>query len=234
MRRAVNLAIDRTRVVALSGGPEVGQPACQVVPVAFPGHQPYCPYTAHRSGAGTWTAPDLERARRLVAASGRAGEHVVVWMPPFRRGVGRYFTALLNRLGFRATLRVPPGEGFGEDSDSDPLLRAHTSPRGWSADYLAPSTFIETNFACAATADRGGLNYSRLCDSALERRIDRALALPPADAAAAWAAADHRLTDLAAAVPMTQRRAVVLVSRRVGNVQHHPQLFTLLDQVWVK
>jgi peptide/nickel transport system substrate-binding protein len=232
VRRAVNLAIDRARIVTLSGGPEVGQPACQVLPVAFPAHEPYCPYTAHPSRAGAWTAPDLERARSLVAASGRAGARIIVWMPPFRRAVGRYVTALLNRLGFRATLRIPPGTGFGEDTDD--YLRAHAVPQGWAADYLAPSTFIETNFTCAATADRGGLNLSRLCDSTLERRIDRALALPPADAAAAWAAAEQRLTDLAAAVPMTQRRAVVLVSRRVGNVQTHAQWFTLLDELWVK
>jgi peptide/nickel transport system substrate-binding protein len=228
----VNLAIDRARVVALTGGSEVGQPACQILPVAFPAHEPYCPYTAQPSRAGAWIAPDLRRARRLVAASGRVGDRIIVWMPPFRRAVGRYFTALLNRLGFHATLRIPPGTGFGADTDD--YLDAHTTPQGWRADYLAPSTFIETNFSCAASADRGGLNLSRLCDSTLEHRIASALALPPADGAAAWAAADHRLTDLAAAVPLTQRRAVVLVSRRVGNVQHHPQLFTLLDQVWVR
>ena len=48
----------------------------------------------------------MERARRLVAASGRAGERVVVWVPDYKAKVGRYFAALLNDLGFRATLRV--------------------------------------------------------------------------------------------------------------------------------
>ena len=43
VRRAVNLAIDRAHIVALTGGPELGQPACQVVPIAFPGYEPYCP-----------------------------------------------------------------------------------------------------------------------------------------------------------------------------------------------
>ena len=131
---------------------------------------------------------------------------------------------------------VPPNR-HEEDrlgAETEDVPRAHASPQGWAADYLAPSTFLETNFACANAAERGGLNFFRLCDATLERRIDRALALSPAYAAAAWAAAEHRLTDLAAAVPMTQRRAAVLVSRRVGNVQHHPQLFTLLDQMWVR
>jgi hypothetical protein len=33
---------------------------------------------------------------------------------------------------------------------------------------------------------------------------------------------------------MTNQRVAVFVSKRVGNVQHHPQWFTLLDQMWVR
>jgi hypothetical protein len=42
------------------------------------------------------------------------------------------------------------------------------------------------------------------------------------------------VTDLAPVVPMTSRRSVVLVSKRVGNVRTHGQWFTLLDQMWVR
>jgi hypothetical protein len=58
--------------------------------------------------------------------------------------------------------------------------------------------------------------------------------MPPAEAAGAWAAADRRVTDLAVAVPMTSRRAVVLVSKRASHVEHSVQWFTLLDQMWVR
>jgi hypothetical protein len=43
-----------------------------------------------------------------------------------------------------------------------------------------------------------------------------------------------RLVDLAPAVPRTNHRSVVYVSRRVGNVQSHQAWFTLLDQLWVR
>ena len=66
------------------------------------------------------------------------------------------------------------------------------------------------------------------------RQVDRALALPTAEAAGAWAAADRRVTDLAVAVPMTSRRSVVSVLKRVGNDKTHSQWFTLLDQMWVR
>ena len=228
VRQAVNFAIDRARVVELAGGPEVGEPACQVVPTAFPGYAPYCPYTAKPTPRGGWTAPDMERARRLVAASGRAGERIVVRVPDFRLNVGRYYARVLEDLGFRTTLRV---QTFKSDDTWDPRTHAQTGFVGWSADYLAPSTFLETVFGCAAV---GGLNLARLCDSRLERLIDRALGTPPADAAGIWAAADRRLTDVAAAVPLTHRRSVVVVSKRVGNVKTHGQWFTLLDQMWVR
>ncbi len=47
VRQALNFAIDRDRVVALEGGREIGQPSCQILPTGFPGHEPYCPYTAN-------------------------------------------------------------------------------------------------------------------------------------------------------------------------------------------
>jgi hypothetical protein len=47
-------------------------------------------------------------------------------------------------------------------------------------------------------------------------------------------AIDRRVTDLAPAVPLTNRRSVVIVSPRVGNVQHHLVGYTLLDQLWVR
>ena len=162
VRRAVNLAIDRARVVALSGGPETAQPACQVLPVGFPAYEPYCPYTARSSLRGTWTAPDLARARRLVAASGRAGERVVLWMAPERRSVGRYLAAMLNRLGLRTTLRVPPGEGIAaiyerrraRPGRHDRLGRRLPSPRRPSSRRTsrAPPPRPGANSTCPASA----------------------------------------------------------------------------------
>jgi ABC-type transport system substrate-binding protein/DNA-binding SARP family transcriptional activator/sugar lactone lactonase YvrE len=231
VRQAVNFATDRAHLVALTGGSEVGTPACQVLPLAFPAYEPYCPYTARPSTGGSWTAPDMDRARGLVATSGRAGDRVVVWSAGYMRPIGQYFTRLLNQLGFRATLHVPADKDYG--AIYDPGTQAQAGTAQWGADYLAPSTFIQPPFTCAPR-DRYSNNLSKLCDGTLERRIRRALATPPAEAAGAWAAADHRLSDVAAAVPLTNRRSVVLVSKRVGNVKTHGQFFTLLDQMWVR
>jgi peptide/nickel transport system substrate-binding protein len=173
----------------------------------------------------------MEQARRLVAASGRAGERVLVKVPDHKAPVGRYYARLLNDLGFPTRLRITPYNGYDV---YDAGLRPQAGIAEWGADYLAPSTFVEPNFKCGRQTDAANVNLSELCDRTLERQFDRAQQIPPAESGAAWAAADRRVTDLAAAVPLTNRRAVVLVSERVGNVKHHGQWFTLLDQMWVR
>jgi YVTN family beta-propeller protein len=235
VRRALNYATDRARIVDINGGPEFASPTCQIVPKGFPAYQPYCPYTAQRTSGGGWTAPDVAQARRLIAQSGRAGERLVVRVPDYKREIGRYFTALLDKLGFEASLRVMADDEYWPKI-GDPRTGAQISYWGWVPDYVSPSTFFSSPFACAALSASGSAaaNVSRLCDRQLERQIEAALAAQGAQAAAAWAAADRRVVDLAAVVPQTNGRAVLFTSKRVGNVQQHVQWFTLLDQLWVQ
>ena len=81
VRRAVNYALDRELFAGLIGG-RLAQPVCHIVPPNFAGYVPYCPYTARPSPDGRWSGPDLDEARRLVAASGTKGERIVVWIEP--------------------------------------------------------------------------------------------------------------------------------------------------------
>ncbi len=81
VRRAVNFAIDRAAISA-SYGPGFARPTCQLRPPGTVGFRRYCPYTAAPDGTGEWKAPDLARARRLVAASGTRGMSVTVWTVP--------------------------------------------------------------------------------------------------------------------------------------------------------
>ena len=99
VRRAVNLATDRRRIVALWGGSDAAQPACQMTPLSIPGARPYCPYTARPSAAGTWVGPDVAAAKRLIAASGTRGMRVRVWTDTSKVRFGRYFERLLRALG---------------------------------------------------------------------------------------------------------------------------------------
>jgi peptide/nickel transport system substrate-binding protein len=232
VRRAVNFATDRAELVERVGGPEVAAPACQTIPAAFPGFSPYCPYTVGRAHGG-WIAPDLAHARRLIAASGTAGATVVVEIPEWQRPVGAYFVSLLQRLGFRARTHVASADEYFEGIYR-PGSRAQMGWAGWAADYMSASTFVEPLFGCPTRADRHPENTARLCSERVMTAIRRAQSSAPDDAAAAWAVADRRIVDLAAAVPYVDGRTAVFVSKRVGNVTHHPLFTTLLDRMWVR
>ena len=234
VRRAVNLATDRAVLVKLHGGPEVGTPTCQFLPLAFPGYEPYCPYSAKPSRGRGWTAPDIGRARRLIAESGTAGATVVVTVPVEERNrFGRYFVSLLRKLGFHARQHVLSDEAY-----FDRIYARGSGEQmgfvGWSADFLSPSTFIDPHFTCSSVFDASVENVSNLCDRGVTRAVARARATTGADAAAAWAAVDHRLVDLAPAVPIASDRTTIFVSKRVGNVTPHAQWTMLLDQMWVR
>ncbi|MCQ7029875.1 ABC transporter substrate-binding protein, partial [Escherichia coli] len=76
VRRALNYAVDRRAVADLTGGPDLADPTCQILPPGFPNYAPTCRYTLDPDPGGAWTAPDLARARRLIAQSGTAGMEV--------------------------------------------------------------------------------------------------------------------------------------------------------------
>ena len=78
VRRALNYAIDRQKVADLDGGPDRCIATCQIVAPTVPGYRRFCPYTIAPDGSGDWKAPDLAKARALIAASGTKGERITV------------------------------------------------------------------------------------------------------------------------------------------------------------
>jgi DNA-binding SARP family transcriptional activator/ABC-type transport system substrate-binding protein len=243
-RRAVNEAVDRSRLVQLLGGPQTARPTCQILPPDFPGYRPYCPYGLKPSPAGTWNGPNLGRARKLVAASGTKGMHITMWASPHHVAVARYFASLLRRLGYRATTRVVPGVAGSAtpyyNAVANPKTRAQIGTVGWIQDYASAADFVSTLFDCKSFVPgdpAATYNYSEVCEPALERQIhaaERVQAQDPVAGQQAWAAADRMIVDQAVAVPYANTLALTLISRRTGNYESSPQWGVLLDQLWVR
>jgi YVTN family beta-propeller protein len=238
VRRALNLATDRARLVELLGGPLRAQPTCQIVPPNVFGYQPQCAYTVDPGPAGTWIAPDVARASQFVAASGTRGMKVTVRTFSSQESIGRYFTSLLRRLGYVSSLRVIDDEEYFS-MVADSSARVQIGPNAWFADLPAASNFVAHLFSCESLipASPENPNYSQFCDRRVDAAIEaarRAQALDPRAGGELWAAADRAVMEAAPAVPFANLRAVVLVSERVGNYQYHPLSGTLLDQLWVR
>jgi YVTN family beta-propeller protein len=235
VRRALNYAIDRRALLDVTG---VGATAtCQIVPPSFPGYRPYCPYTRNPSPAGTWTAPDVRKARSLVRASGTAGMRVqLVGVSDQPEAVRRYIVSVLRQLGYRTSQRLVTGDFVAFIANS--RNRVQIASTGWFPDTLAASNFFQL-YECSSFVPNSAqnLNLSEYCDRRLDSKIKKAAALEVSDFARASklsAEVDRALVDEAVALPWANPPNRVLVSDRVGNYQSHPLWGTLLDQLWVR
>jgi peptide/nickel transport system substrate-binding protein len=238
VRRAINYATDRRTTAELAGAPELAQSTCQILPPGHAGYTPSCRYTLSPNTAGTWIAPDLETAHRLIEQSGTRGMKVTVWTFKAKRKIGRYFAKLLERLGYRSALRVAPDFYAHLAVVRDPRTRAQMGIQGYAADHAAASTMMAP-FACRSVPSAEpepvpNQNDSEFCDSEIEARIKKARAARDPRAKQLWQGVYSRLAEAAPAVPFVNHRNVALVSRRVGNYQYHPLWGTLLDQLWVR
>jgi peptide/nickel transport system substrate-binding protein len=232
-RKAVNFAMDRSKVLDLFGGPQTGRITCQVLPPNLPGYEPYCPYTLDPNPAERWSAPDMERARALVQASGTAGDTVVFWpLPAFGKIEGPYIIGLLEELGYRVEF-VRSGWYDYLEAAFDTPDRAHVSALGWFSDYPTAGNFL----SWARCGSPNNPFAGAYCDPQLEaviRRAERAQLTDQPLAGEVWATADRRIVDQSAFVPLLNSITMDFVSARVGNYQHHPQWGVLLDQLWVR
>jgi ABC-type transport system substrate-binding protein len=98
-----------------------------------------------------------------------------------------------------------------------------TGINGWYADYPAASNFL--SLISCSTAGDPSTNLSGFCSPAFDAKLKQASALEAQDRDAAtklWVEVDRDATNLAALVPTYTPRNVDLVSKRVGNYQHHP------------
>jgi ABC-type transport system substrate-binding protein len=140
----------------------------------------------------------------------------------------QYFVSLLHRLGYRSRLREFPSWSdylAGLDGARSP---AQIGIMAWGSNIAVPSDFTSL-FRCPATG-----NVSRFCDRRIEDRINEADAAQGAERDASWQRVYRLLSDAAPAVPLVNRRTLTLVSKRVGNYQHHPLWGPLYDQMWVR
>jgi YVTN family beta-propeller protein len=240
VRQALNYAIDRGAISEAYGGFEFALPTCQPRPPGTVGFRRYCPYTAAPSRTGEWKAPDLPRARSLVAASGTRGMHVMVWTFETQPGRVLWENAVtgavraLEQLGYRASIgRATDLEDWAARAGDQRTRGLQAGVIGWYGIPRAASSVL-TAFRCVG-ADPP--NYSFFCDRRIDRRIRRALeihATDPDAAVALWAGIERDVVDLAPWVPLFTPGEAHLVSERVGNYQENPELGVLTDQIWVR
>ncbi|HZS60792.1 MAG TPA: ABC transporter substrate-binding protein [Gemmatimonadaceae bacterium] len=234
VRQAFNFAIDRKLIARLYGGEPFATPTCQPLSPGLPGFRRYCPYTADPRRNGVWSAPDLAKARRLVAASGTRGDRITVWASPDEGivpvSVSAYLVRVLRSLGYRTRLHLVPYQSI------TPAIRRRIQlsvDGDWLPDYPTPTSYLPGFFSCD-----GALSNGYVCDPKLDRAMSEASLLEirdPRQASVSWTHIDHLLTDRAYWLPTVNIGISELVTKRVRNYEFQPAYGGFIaDQAWLK
>ena len=220
VRRAVNYAIDRERVVRLFGGEAV--PTEQMLPPSVPGYRKVDPYPS----------PDLNRARRLVSLAGATGDEVTVWgynTEP-SPAVTKYLAGVLRSLGFRVRERFLDKTVFLDTID-DRGTKAQIGYARWQQDFPDGVDYFDLLLNGRNLGARGNLNYSYMNDPRLNRMIDDAREVQePGARAAAWARVERAAMAQAPWAPFANSVRTDVTSPRVRGYVYH-QVFGFL---WMK
>ena len=118
-RIAVQTALDDGTLKRLGAG--LLEEGCYLLPPSMYGHpHDQCPRGDIAKGG------DLAAGRELVTRSGMAGTPVTVWGQSGAPAAGwtAYYTSLLNRLGFRAQLKLVPGSSYNATIGNSEARRA--------------------------------------------------------------------------------------------------------------
>jgi peptide/nickel transport system substrate-binding protein len=227
VRKAINFAIDRNKLVELAGGASSAEPACQILPPNLPGYRRHCPYTANPSSDGTYHGPDVVKASDLVDRSGTRGMPVTVTSPfddPQFLAVAQYVVHVLAGLGYKAQFALNATGNFFSGDNPDQI-----GVFWWVLDYPTPSSVLE-GLRCGANSP------GRYCNPAADKLFIQTVErqrTDPAGAAVLWAALDQMLTDDAAQLTLYTERAAIALSDRVGNYLYNPKYGPLFGQMWV-
>lgn len=237
-RQAVNYAIDRNAMVNLFGGPVLASPICQVLPPGFPGHVPYCPYTA--SPGEKWSAPDLEKAKALVEESGTKGQKVTIIAEDttVSKAIGTYLQSVLTDIGYDAEVKpISPNIQFTYIQNTNNNVQISITQ--WYQDYPAASDFLNILFGCSSftPGSDSSINIAGFCDEGIQAKMDEALLLGVTDPEAAnkmWADIDKAVTDAAPMAALFTPKHIDFVSKRLGNFQFNSQFYWMITQSWVQ
>ncbi len=210
-RRAVVTALDRPYLEKLSKGAMA--PDCYLIPEGIVGHpSATCPYgDSDDSG-------DLKSARELVQSSGTAGAPVVVWVEDGspERAYARYYTKLLDRLGFAArTEIVPTAVDYGRlgNARSDP----QTGFASWFNDFPNPIDFysvLDSKFI----GPPGSPNAGHVNDLFIQQQLEKLSLVATQDlgsAAGEWRDLDEYAAKKAYLAVFGTQQAPKLISARI-------------------
>jgi peptide/nickel transport system substrate-binding protein/oligopeptide transport system substrate-binding protein len=216
VREALNLAIDRDRLVQLMAG--LAAPANGIVPPVVPGHNMDIPVMEYN--------PD--RAKELLTEAGYPegfSTTMYVYTFPGPVSVSQAIVHDLQRIGISVDLvQVDIGayqDIFFSEPGTAPMIYAT-----WGMDYSDPTNAYEPLLTCGASSNPGGY-----CNPELDAQEEAAALLPPGDDR--WAAFAELEANYVLDLPwvfLLYPQQYFFRSDRVNNLNSHPAHILTFDK----
>lgn len=211
VRKAVNMAINKDRIVQIINGRAV--PATQPLPPSMPG------YTAGYAGYPF----DVEGAKKLLADAGLPDsfetELYVMNTDPNPR-IAQAIQQDLAAIGIKATIQSLAQANVIEAGGAGSAPMIWSGGMAWIADFPDPSNFYGPILGCAG-AGEGGWNWSKFCDPELDSKAKEADSMAdPAKAAdrlALWSEVYTGVMEQAPWVPVFNEERYTMKSPRMGG-----------------
>lgn len=216
-RIAVQTALDDNTLKQLGAG--LLQQGCYLLPPSMYGHpHDQCPRGNIKKGG------DEPAGRALVARSGMAGTRVTVWGESGAPASSwmAYYTSLLNRLGFRAQLKLVPSSSYAA-TVGDLKLHPQTG-FGYFAAALASPVDLYERMTGAAIRPRANLNLSEANDPYLNHQVGILSAVPSTNLPAIapfWHSLERYVANRAYLAVFGYETAPEFVSDRVNYAALH-------------
>ena len=214
LRQAVNLALDRSRMIKLmAGGVIATSPWSQILPPNLLGGEPSDVYPV---------TPDVDSAKRLIASTGLATPIKITLvssapLTPEKLAV----QDALEAVGFEVALKLLPG-GCLLPLPQRPNVPLGAVVRG-RRDYPDAITFFNALLTCPHGTPAAG-NDGRFCDAEFDSAVAAINRLPlgPERVARFAELSTEMMRDSAPLLPYASARHVALVSDRIGNYRFGP------------
>ena len=209
VRQAVNYAIDKRALARVFGG--LLEPGCNFLPPGMQGYEKIepCPYGAPNA------APQVEKARQLIAEAGVEGDKVTVWGndEELSRSSTEYLADVLNQIGLDAEPRIVEGSVYFQTIGNQ-RTEAQIGFANWFQDFPHPRNFLFL-VDPASIQSTNNQNFGNVEDPEIKQALEEANRLPIEEAADQYAAIDRRLIEEGHVAPYGHRKLANFVSERV-------------------
>ncbi|MFD3499612.1 ABC transporter substrate-binding protein [Streptomyces sp. NPDC058678] len=214
VRQALNWAWPAAQLKQLRGGSAVTSTATTIISPLTPGHVDFDLY-----GKKTKPMGDPEKAKALLKEAGAEGQKIVIAFQQSDQAVKSAVTikTALTKAGFEVvTQQVDKTTFYSQIGQLDNKFDMFAA--GWGPDWPAGYAVIQPCWDGSQISD-GGVNWSQLNNTSVNKAIAAATAITDADKAnAAWGAIDKQIMEMAACVPDYNPVRNYFYGSKVGGV----------------